>query len=219
MCAVNVEVGVDPERDGDQRSNAVREMEEGAEFSAPWPSGTSSAREGLKPLQGASVKSRGLERCSKRRGYPRQVSTTKMSESEPSDDASKACTTTSKPGCDRLLRDEPGGWSRSWSGGVRCRGGMSVVRALVRNSGTSRVVVPLIMGEREYAEAEKLKVRVPDAAHWGGLRRSSDEGAVMALERRPRTSKGDLGQPGDGDEPSGSDRGSKPDDGRLSRPV
>jgi len=44
---------------------------------------------GTKPLQGASVKSRGPQRCRKRQGNPCQVCTTKMSESEPSDDVSK----------------------------------------------------------------------------------------------------------------------------------
>ena len=53
----------------------------------------------------------------------------------------------------------------------------------------------------QYAEAEKPKARVPEAVHWGGLGRSSDEGAVMALEQRPQTSRGTSGQPGDGEEP------------------
>ena len=72
------------------------------------------------------------------------------------------------------------------------------MRALVRNSGTSRAVLER---EREYAEARKPKARVPDAVHWGSLGRSSEEGAVMALERRPRTSSGPIGQSGDREEP------------------
>jgi hypothetical protein len=60
------------------------------ELLLPGPPGPIQREEGLKPLQGASVKSRGLERCRKRRGYPRQVCIAKMSESEPTDDASKA---------------------------------------------------------------------------------------------------------------------------------
>jgi hypothetical protein len=65
-----------------------------------------------------------------------------LSESEPSDDASTSRTMTSEPG----LRLFPGislaGSSRSWPGGVRRKGGKNVVWALVRNSGTSRVVAP-----------------------------------------------------------------------------
>lgn len=53
---------------------------------------------GTKPLQGASVKSRGLERCRKRQGNPCQVCTTELSESEPSDDASTGVKMTSEPG-------------------------------------------------------------------------------------------------------------------------
>ena len=64
----------------------------------PGPPGSTLRERGLKPLQGASVKSGGLERCRKRRGNPRQVCTTKMSESEPSDDASKTTMMTSEPG-------------------------------------------------------------------------------------------------------------------------
>ncbi len=55
-------------------------------------------RRDTKPLQGASAKSRGLERCRKRRRNLRQVCTTKTSESEPSDDASKSSLMTSEPG-------------------------------------------------------------------------------------------------------------------------
>jgi hypothetical protein len=116
------------------------------------------------------------------------VSTAKMSASEPSDDASKLTTTTSKPG----LAVGPGtslaGGSRFWPGGVRCKGGMSVVRALVRNSGTSRAVASLVTEGTGVRRGRKPRARVRDAAHWGGLRRSSEEGAVMALERRPRAS-------------------------------
>src|ERR1035437_8513413 len=80
------------------------------------------------------------------------------------------------------------GSSRSWPGGVRRKGGKNVVRALVWNSGTSRVVAPLETVGTGVRRGRKPKARVPDAAHWDGLGRSSDEGAVMALERRPRTS-------------------------------
>ena len=63
------------------------------------------------------------------------------------------------------------------------------MRALVRNSGTSRVVAPPEMMGTGVRRGRKPKARVPDAAHWGGLGRSSDEGAVTALERRPQPSR------------------------------
>ena len=150
----------------------------------PGPPGSTLRERGTKPLQGASVKSGGLERCRKRRRNLRQVCTTKMSESKPSDDASKEPERHQNQG-DRMPWDEPGGLSRSWPGGVRRKGGMSVVRALAQNSGTSRAVAPLVAGGTGVRRGRKLKARVPDAAHWGGSGRSSYEGAVMALERRP----------------------------------
>ena len=124
----------------DRQSNAVQEMEEGADVPLPGPPGSALRERDSKPLQGASVKSGCLERCRKRQGNPCQVSTTELSESEPSDDASKSRTMTSEPG----LRLFPGislaGSTRSWPGGVRRKGGKNVVWALVWNSGTSRVV-------------------------------------------------------------------------------
>ena len=62
------------------------------------PPGSTLRGRDFKPLQGALVKSQGLERCRKRRRNLRQVCTTKMSESEPSDDASKRSLMTSEPG-------------------------------------------------------------------------------------------------------------------------
>jgi len=67
-----------------QQSNAVQEMEEGAVSPLPGPPGSALRERDSKPLQGASVKSRGLERCRKRQGNPCQVCTTELSESEPS---------------------------------------------------------------------------------------------------------------------------------------
>ena len=141
----------------DQPSNAVQEMEEGAEGPFPGPLGSALRERDPKPLQGASVKSRGLERCGKRRRNLRQVCTTELSESKPSDDASKTMLTTSEPGLEGLSRDEPGGVTRSWPGGVRRKGGKNVVWALVRNSGTSRVVASPKWWEREHAEAESRR--------------------------------------------------------------
>ena len=63
---------------------------------------------------------------------------------------------------------------------------MSVVLAFISNSGTSRVVVLGKSKEREYAEAQKPKARVPDATHWGGLGCISNEALVMRVEQRPQ---------------------------------
>jgi hypothetical protein len=74
-------------------------------------------------------------------------------------------------------------------------GGASVVRALVRNSGTCRpdrtagqwsgsglrLVVWSENPEQQICEGESS-----DAGHRGGPTRSSDEGPVMGLERRGR---------------------------------
>ena len=171
-----------------QQSNAVQEMEEGAEGPFPGPPGSALRERDSKPLQGASVKSGGLERCRKRQGNPCQVCTTELSESKPSDDASKTRNDDIRTRAAGMPWDEPGELSRSWPGGVRRKGGKNVVRALVRNSGTSRVVAPPETVGTGVRRGRKPKARVPDAAHWGGLGRSSDEGAVMALEQRPQPS-------------------------------
>jgi hypothetical protein len=156
------------------------------ELRLPGPPGSVLRGKDSKPLQGALVKSQGLERCSKRRRNLRQVCTTKMSVSEPSNDASKENKDDIRTGVATSPWDEPGGWSRSWPGGVRRKGGMSVVLAFERNSGTSRVVVSLVTEGTGVRRGRKPKARVPDAAHWGGLGCSSDEGPVMGLEQRPQ---------------------------------
>jgi len=160
----------------DQQSNAVQEMEEGADGPFPGPPGSALRERDSKRLQGASVKSRGLERCRKRQGNPCQVCTTELSESKPSDDASKTVDDIRTRG-DSLPSDKPGG--------VRRKGGKNVVRALVRNSGTSRVVASLERMGTGVRRGRKPKARVPDVAHWGGSGRRSDEGIVMTLEQRP----------------------------------
>jgi hypothetical protein len=188
QCAVNAVAVVHC------RGDAVQEMEEGALL--PGPPGPTQRERGTKPLQGASVKSRRLERCRKRRRNLRQVCTTKMSESEPSDDASKSGMSTSEPGACVNPGTSLEGSSRSWPVGVRRKGGMSVVWALGWNSGTSRAVAPLATGRTGVRRGRKPKARVPDAVHWGGLGCSSDEGLVMRLERRPRASCWTVGQSG-----------------------
>ena len=76
------------------------------------------------------------------------------------------------------------------------------MQAFVRNTGTSRAVASLATGGTGVRRGKGPKARVPGAVHWGGPGRSSEEGLVMRLEQRPRASRGRLGQPGDGDEPS-----------------
>ena len=80
-------------------------------------------------------------------------------------------------------------------------GGASVIRALVRNSGTCRpdgmvgqwsgaVLRPVVWSEnpkRLICEGERS-----DAGHRGGPTRSSDEGPVMGLERRGRVVRAGL---------------------------
>ena len=162
-----------------------RNRSHGCGFCGP-PRSTLRGR-GLKPLQGASVKSWGAERCSKRQEYFCQVFTTKMSESEPSDDASKRLNVDIRTWVAQLPGDESGGVSRSWPGGVRRIGGMSVVWAFTWNSGTSRAVaLSHVCGSGTGVhQGRKTEVRVPDAVHWGGPGCSSVERAVMAWEQRP----------------------------------
>ena len=58
---------------------------------------------------------------------------------------------------------------------------MTLVQALVRNVGTCR---PDAKGE---VQVEAPRDERTDAGHRGGVACSSDEGAVMALERRRNT--------------------------------
>lgn len=55
---------------------------------------------------------------------------------------------------------------------------MSLVQALVRNVGTW----PLML--REMTSGQPPRGRIPMQRHRGGATRSSDEAAVMAVERR-----------------------------------
>jgi hypothetical protein len=81
VCAENVEV--------ESRSNAVHEMEEGVLF-CPRALRDQLCEGGVpNRCKGRRLRAEVLSVAVKRREYPRQVSTTKMSESEPSDDASK----------------------------------------------------------------------------------------------------------------------------------
>ena len=94
-----------------------------------------------------------------------------------------------------LLWDEPGGCLLTGQVVSGIRGGASVVRALVRNSGTCRpdgaagqwsfLVLRLVV----WSENPKQLIcegESSDAGHRGGPTRSSWEGPVMGLERRGR---------------------------------
>jgi hypothetical protein len=91
-------------------------------------------------------------------------------------------------------------------------GGASVVRALVRNSGTCRPdgtavqwsgsVLRLVVWS-ENPKQQICEGESSDAGHRGGPDRSSDEGPVMGLERRGRVvlacsavNRGDAGGAG-----------------------
>jgi len=74
-------------------------------------------------------------------------------------------------------------------------GGVSVIWALVRNSGTCRPDGAVVQwrgcGLRSVVWSENPKQQIcegesSDAGHRGGPSRSSDEGPVMGLERRGR---------------------------------
>ena len=64
------------------------------------------------------------------------------------------------------------------SGGIRHRGGVTIVQALVRNLGICASML------RERLKRRPRKSLSTDAKYRGGVMRSSEEGAVMALERR-----------------------------------
>jgi len=98
--------------------------------------------------------------------------------SEPLMTCRKELILTSKPG----VVVAPGqGWGKPvyCPAGVRHEGGVTLIQALVRNSGTCRLDVK---GE---AQVDSLhKGQSTDAGHRGGVIRSRDEGAVMALDQR-----------------------------------
>jgi hypothetical protein len=94
-----------------------------------------------------------------------------------------------------LPRDESGGCLPTGQTMPGVDGGASVVRALVRNSGTCRPDRAAGQwsgsGPRSVVWSENPKQLIcegesSDAGHRGGPTRSSDEGPVMGLERRGR---------------------------------
>src|SRR5215469_4325126 len=74
------------------------------------------------------------------------------------------------------------------------------------------------------ASGSNLEAESTDAPERGGPPRSSNEAAVMAVERRGRAIVADLGQPGDREEPfvqwkaAAFVRWHEPDDARVSSP-
>ena len=78
-----------------------------------------------------------------------------------------------------LTRDQSGGWPDCCLDGIRHEGGVTLSQALARNVGTCR---PDVKGEIQ--AGGPCEDESTDAGHRDGAIRSSDEGAVMALERR-----------------------------------
>jgi hypothetical protein len=68
-----------------------------------------------------------------------------------------------------LLQDKPRGKPAYCRGGVRRRGGVTLIQALVRNMGTCGPMV------REKLEWRTHKSESTDAGHRGGITRSSEE--------------------------------------------
>lgn len=65
-----------------------------------------------------------------------------------------------------------------WSGGIRHRGGVTIIQALVRNLGICASML------RELLKRRPRKSVSTDAKYRGGVMHSSEESAVMAPERR-----------------------------------
>ena len=79
-------------------------------------------------------------------------------------------------------REVPGqDWGMPADGpiGIRHKGGVTLIQALVRNLGTCR------LDAKGEIQADRLrKDQSADARHRGGSARSRDEGSVMELDRR-----------------------------------
>ena len=77
-----------------------------------------------------------------------------------------------------LLQDKSQGIPVYWSDGIRHKGSVNLIQALVWNVGTCR---PDVKGE---IQVEKPKNESTDAGHRGGAASSREEGSVMELDRR-----------------------------------
>jgi len=155
LCAENAEGEAGRGRTS-QPQAVVQEMEEGAGDVRSLALRINSAREDSKPCKGRLLRAGVFERCRKRGEPPGQVCTTELSESEPSmtrRKSRKRHQNRARPFLGQAWR----GYLALGQSGVRLKGGKNVVAALVRNSGTSRVVVPPEMAGAEYAEAESRR--------------------------------------------------------------
>jgi len=84
-----------------------------------------------------------------------------------------------KTGGSSLLRDKLGGRPDFWLSGIRHGGGVTSIRARVRNLGTCRSDVK---GEVQVGGPHKGEST--DAEHRGGAARSREESPVMGPDRR-----------------------------------
>ncbi len=82
--------------------------------------------------------------------------------------------------------------------GVRHKGGVTLIQALVWNGGTCRSAVK---GEAQVGSPHKGEST--EAEHRGGAARSRGEGAVMGLDRRGGIVRGHAGANPQGEEPHG----------------
>jgi hypothetical protein len=158
-----------------------------------WPSVVVLQGEAANRPQAAVVKSRGGERCGKRRAFERvRCDPMKANESKPLMTCRKALDDI-KTGYVSLSRDEPG--ECLLIGQVVS--GMEAARAWVRLlDRTWEPVVPrddrtVAFGLRpvvsgKVSSGRNREGRIPVVGHRDGPSRSSDEGLVMGLERRGR---------------------------------
>lgn len=135
--------------------------------------GPASNRPVLLRSKGAVVSDRGK---GAREG--RQVSTKKMSANEPLQKHRQSLKGAVKTGGDPFPRDESEGNLLTDSDGSRCKGGMSLVQASIRNVGTWSLML------REMTSGRPPRGRIPRQRLRGGATRSSGEAAVIAVERR-----------------------------------
>lgn len=106
----------------------------------------------------------------------RHVWVEKVSESKPSEDASKVVDAVETAGA-VTSRDEPGEWSADRPSGSRCKGGTSSTQASTWNT---RRADWRCVGKRQVAASTR---RNTDASVSGGAAGSSDEDPVTGLER------------------------------------
>ena len=114
--------------------------------------------------------------CRKVGHLGRQVRVEKVSESKPTEDASKVLDAVETVGV-ATPREKLGEWSADRPSGSRCKGGTSSTQASIRNT---RRADWRCVGKRQVVEPTR---RNTDASVSGGAAGSSDEGPVTGLER------------------------------------